>query len=161
MDSLAPVGAGEGASTRALGGGRRAGRAGGQLDAANSGNFGGGYEPDDFKYRRQPSRSAGLEKLERSDVAEAAAVIGGVVGFGFRDQRAKLRDACHAQQEHDKQCFPVVEDLAHYGNGLTVSRCDPQHLGYQNEAASGMREGRIGGTYTRFTFVLAGLEPTA
>jgi hypothetical protein len=125
MDSLGPVGAGEGASTRALGGGRRAGGAGGQLDAANSGNFGSGYEPDDFKYRRQPSRSAGFEKLERSDVAEAAAVIGGVVGLGLRDQRAKLRDAYHAQQEHDKQCFPVGVEVAHHFNGRTVYKRDP------------------------------------
>jgi hypothetical protein len=52
-------------------------------------------------------------------------MIGGVVRFGLPDQRRKLRDARHAQQENDKQCLPVVEDLAHYGNGLTVFRCDP------------------------------------
>lgn len=43
-------------------------------------------------------------------------MIGGVVRFGLPDQRGKLRDACHAQQEYDQQCFPVVEDLAHYSN---------------------------------------------
>jgi hypothetical protein len=28
-------------------------------------------------------------------------------------------------------------EVAHYGNGQTVYKRDPQHLGYQNEAASG------------------------
>jgi hypothetical protein len=54
-----------------------------------------------------------LQKLERSGVAKAAAVIGGVVGLGFRQQGAKLRNARHAQQEHDEQCFPVTVDVAH------------------------------------------------
>jgi hypothetical protein len=31
----------------------------------------------------------------------------------------------------------VVEDLAHYGNGLTVFRCGPQSLGYQSHADGG------------------------
>ena len=68
-------------------------------------------------------------------------MIGGVVRFGLRDQGGKLRDARHAQQEHDKQCFPVVVEEAHYGNGQTVYKRDPQHLGYQNQAASGILEG--------------------
>ena len=68
-------------------------------------------------------------------------MIGGVVRFGLRDQGGKLRDARYAQQEHDKQCFPVVVEEAHYGNGQTVYKRDPQHLGYQNQAASGILEG--------------------
>jgi len=63
-------------------------------------------------------------------------MIGGVVRFGLRNQGGKLRDARHAQQQHDKQCFPVAVEVAHYGNGQTVYKRDPQHLGYQNEAAS-------------------------
>jgi hypothetical protein len=62
-------------------------------------------------------------------------VVGGVVRLGLRQLGAKLRDACHAQQQHDKQCFPVAVEVAHDGNGLTVYKRDPQHLGYQNEAA--------------------------
>jgi hypothetical protein len=30
----------------------------------------------------------------------------------------------------------VAVEVAHYGNGQTVYKRDPQHLGYQNEAAS-------------------------
>ncbi len=53
-------------------------------------------------------------------------MIGGVVRFSLPGQRGKLRDARHAQQEHDQQCFPMVEDLEHYSNGLAVPGCHPQ-----------------------------------
>src|ERR1022692_2216424 len=117
--------------------GRRAGGAKGKLNIVGRGHFGGGGEPDHGKYGRQASRSAGFQKMERPHVAEEAAMVGGVVRFGLPDQRRKLRDARHAQQQHDKKCLAVVEDLAHYGNGLTVFRCGPQSLGYQSHADGG------------------------
>src|ERR1039458_621350 len=52
--------------------GWRAGGAGGKLDVPGNCGFDGGGEPDHFKYGRQPSRSADLEKLERPGVAEEA-----------------------------------------------------------------------------------------
>ena len=69
-------------------------------------------------------------------MTQPAAVVGPVVSFLFRGEGVGLRDARHAQQQHDKQCFPVAVEVAHYGNGQTVYKRDPQHLGYQNEAAS-------------------------
>jgi hypothetical protein len=75
-------------------------------------------------------------------VTQPAAVIGGVVRFGLRNQGGKLRDPRHAQQQHDKQCFPVAVEVAHDGNGLTVYKRDPQHLGYQNRAAKSTQEAR-------------------
>src|ERR1039458_1629824 len=119
-----------------LDGGRRAGGAEGELNVVGRRHFGGGGEPDHRKYGRQAGRTAGFQKMERPHVAEEAAMIGGVVRFGLPDQRGKLRDTRHAQQEHDKQCFAVVEELMHYGNGLTVFRCGSLDLGYQNRAAS-------------------------
>jgi hypothetical protein len=78
------------------------------LDVVCNRRFGGGGQPDYFKYGRDGRRGAGFQKLQRSDVAEEAAMIGCVVCFGLPDQGRKLRDARHAQQEHDKQCFPVA-----------------------------------------------------
>src|SRR5450759_3179410 len=117
--------------------GRRTGGACGKLDVVGRCHFDGGGEPDHFKYRRDRRRSAGFEKLERPGVAAEAAMVGGVVRFGLRNQGGKLRGARHAQQQHDKQCFPVTVEVAHYGNGQTVYKRDPQHLGYQNRAAGG------------------------
>ena len=94
--------------------GWRAGGAGGKLDVPGNCGFDGGGEPDHFKYGRQPSRSADLEKLERPGVAEEAAMVGGVVRFPLRNQGGKLRGARDAQQQHDQQCSPVAVDVAHY-----------------------------------------------
>src|ERR1035437_3290042 len=95
--------------------GRRTGGACGKLDVVGRCHFDGGGEPDHFKYGRDRRRSAGFEKLERPGVAAEAAMVGGVVRFGLRNQGGKLRDARHAQQQHDKQCFPVAVEVAHYG----------------------------------------------
>jgi hypothetical protein len=100
--------------------GRRAGGTGGKPDVVGGCRLGGGGEPHDFKNGRESGRSADLEKLERPGVAEKAAMIGGVVSFPLGDQGGKLRDTRDAQQEHDQQCFPVAEDVAHYGKGLTL-----------------------------------------
>src|ERR1035441_9309457 len=58
--------------------GWRAGGAGGKLDVPGNCGFDGGGEADHFKYGRQPSRSADLEKVERPGVAAEAAMVGGV-----------------------------------------------------------------------------------
>src|ERR1019366_7048500 len=39
------------------------------------------------------------------------------------------------------KCFPLAIEVAHDGNGPTIYKRDPQHLGYQNQAASGGMEG--------------------
>ena len=75
--------------------------------------FDGRGEPNHFEHRREGRRSAGLEKLEGPNVAQEAAMVGGVVRFAFGDQGRKLCDARHAQQEHDKQCFPVLAEGTH------------------------------------------------
>jgi hypothetical protein len=70
-------------------------------------------EPDYFEYRSDGRRIAGFEELERPDVTEEAAMVGSVVRFALRHQGGKLCDTRHAQQEHDKQCFPVVAEIVH------------------------------------------------
>src|ERR1019366_5446120 len=61
-----------------------AGGAGGKFDVVGRCHFGGGGEPDHFKYGRDRRRSAGFEELERPSVAAEAAMVGGVVRFGLR-----------------------------------------------------------------------------
>src|ERR1035441_631809 len=100
--------------------GWRAGGAGGKLDVPGNCGFDGGGEPDHFKYGRQPSRSADLEKLERPGVAEEAAMVGGVVRFPLRNQGGKLRGARDAQQQHDQQCSPVAGWVRQRSYGTVV-----------------------------------------
>ena len=76
-------------------------------------HFDGWGQPDNFKYWSDGRRIAGFEELERPDVAEEAAMVRGMVRFAFRDEGGKLCNSRHAQEEHDKQCFPMVAEIAH------------------------------------------------
>jgi hypothetical protein len=70
-------------------------------------------QPDDFEYRCDSGLRAGFEKWQGTQVATQAAVIGSMMRFRLGSQRGTLRHRRHAQQEHDKQCFPVAVVIAH------------------------------------------------